>query len=91
MNRLQTFGCSMTFGDYLPDCQTPNKNLASNYSWPTQLANKLDVPVLNKAISGSSNQRILDAIINSNYTYADLVVVLWTFKYRDTVFTPNGP
>jgi hypothetical protein len=86
MNRLITFGCSYTYGFALPDSNMSN---ASEYAWPTLLANKLNLRLINLGHSGSSNLEILNTILNYNFLPGDKVIVQWSFYNRDTIFHPT--
>ena len=93
MTRLITFGCSYTYGAYLPDCvkhlsdgtscQGP---IASKLAWPQVLGNRLDLEVHNMSTVGSSNLEILYHILNFKFKSDDKVIVMWTFPNRDLIF-----
>lgn len=85
INRIVTFGCSLTFGYYLEDC--PKDSLTpSKFSWPSVLAKKLNKPVLNLSEQGSSNKQIWKSIVDANLTEFDCVIVLWSHIERWCVF-----
>jgi len=90
MKRLITFGCSHTFGHYLPDEQgSPNTHLdpPSKFAWPFLLSNKLGYSeCYNEAQCGASNIEILNKLIMFNYAEHDVVIVLWSYLKRDTIF-----
>lgn len=92
-NRLITFGCSHTFGHGLPDC-IGYKNLPGVYpskmSWPSLLAKKLKLEVINMAMPGCSNFAILDKILNFTFKQDDIVIVLWSYFERDMIFRTDG-
>ena len=73
MNRLVTFGCSLTYGSAL---ENPND------AWPNQLAAKWNLDLVNMGISGSSTKRIWWEIVNFDFEKTDTVVVLWTHMDR---------
>ena len=98
MSRLVTFGCSNTWGDGLPDVCIPeiqrNKNTwpPSKYAWPNVLAKKLNIEVINTAISGKSDKFILQQILDFNFLQNDIVCIMWPpfdrfcfFKEDETV------
>lgn len=78
MKRLITFGCSLTYGQFLED---RDKN-----SWPAQLGALLNVPVINMGLHGSSNKEILYRILNFNFQPDDVCVIMWTNIYRWIIF-----
>lgn len=88
-NRLVAFGCSYTFGHWLPDamdCEGP----CSLHSWPFKLAEMLNIKnVENKGVSGASNKEILYQIQNFDFYNTDIVVVLWSYLERDCIITEN--
>ncbi len=73
MNRLITFGCSLTYGRAL---ENPND------AWPNQLASKWNLDLVNMGISGISTKRIWWEIINFDFKKTDTVVILWTHMDR---------
>lgn len=92
-DRLVTFGCSYTYGAYLPDCITRLKNgsdcqgpEASKLAWPQILGNLMNKTVVNKSTVGASNLEILYHILNFKFHNDDTVVVMWTFPNRDLIF-----
>lgn len=93
IKRLVSFGCSNTFGDGLPDVGIYNvkKNMpTSTYSWPCQLAKKLNLDLCNKGISGASNREIFYEICNFDFNQNDLIIVNWTFIERDCIIFSNN-
>ncbi len=73
MNRLVTFGCSLTYGSALEN---------SKDSWPGQLATKWNLDLVNKGTAGSSTKRIWWDILNFKFAKTDTVVILWTHMDR---------
>jgi len=73
MNRLVTFGCSLTYGSALEN---------SIDSWPSQLASKWNLGLVNKGVAGSSTKRIWWDILNFKFEKTDTVVILWTHMDR---------
>lgn len=80
--RLVTFGCSLTYGQFLDNRDTQ--------SWPALLGDKLNVEVINKGWHGSSNKEILYEILNFDFQPTDLCIVLWTNLYRWTIFKEDN-
>ena len=90
MSRLITFGCSLTYGHGLPDCII-DKNLpgstASKLAWPSLMAEMMNRECVNMSEPGSSNDKIMHAIINfENFTREDHVIILWSFSHRGILF-----
>ena len=89
--RLVVFGDSFTYGHGLADCHEepyfPGKQ-PSKLGWPQILANTLNIPdVLNLSFPGCSNRYITHAIVNySKFNKDDLVLVQFTFPFRDFYF-----
>lgn len=79
--RLVTFGCSLTYGQNMPDNAHINCDpytLPSNMSWPAQLGKLMGVEVVNYGRPAAGNKEIWYNAIRSNLTDTDIVVVLWT-------------
>lgn len=74
LQRLITFGDSFTYGDEL---KNPKESC-----WPSILANKLQVPLENKAIIGNSNDYIMSQILKEHYTFFDFVIVCFSSVTR---------
>ena len=92
MSRLLAFGCSNTFGHGLEDCLLENNQPAhkpSQWAFPLLLANKLNIPCLNLAEPGSSNQDILRKILSEDIRENDIVVILWTHYSRDVLYVEH--
>lgn len=87
MNRLVTFGCSFTYGDELPDCQSPVslKNTPSEYAWPQLTAQQLNLECVNMAEPSIGNKHILFKILNFDFAPTDTVVIMWTLFERHCV------
>lgn len=65
-------------------------NLISNQdSWAGQLGAMLDLPVVNLARPGESNEAALINLMRSNYTEGDIVLWGITALQRDTYFTQD--
>ena len=76
--RLVTFGCSLTYGQFLYSRYTQ--------SWPAQLGAMLNVPVVNMGMHGASNKEILYEILNFDFQSEDVCVIMWTNIYRWIIF-----
>jgi hypothetical protein len=91
MPRLITFGCSFTYGAGLPDCcgvgdEGPPEDAPSQLGWPSILAKKLNVELVNRGRAGASNLEILYNILSFDFKPDDVVVVMWTVHLRDMFF-----
>lgn len=77
MQRLITFGCSLTQGQAL------EKDIEySELAWPFLLGQKLNLSVVNCGKNGSSVKRIWWDIMNFDFHSSDVVVILWTHINR---------
>jgi hypothetical protein len=89
MNRLITFGCSLTYGHGLPDCVIDGKfpgPVPSSLAWPKLISEMMNRECVNMAKPGSSNDKIMHAIINfENFTKDDHVIILWSFVHRGMI------
>jgi len=81
MDRLVTFGCSFTYGTALEE-QTD--------AWPYVAGKTLSKEVINKAVPGSSNLRILCEVLKFDFKDNDVVVIMWSLPLRDLQFRNNG-
>ena len=94
MARLVGFGDSFTQGVGLEahiniDIDTSRP---SRLAWPTQTANILSLPGVNKGFGGASYQQITGFVTEFPFTSDDIVCVMWTpSMYRFPVFvkTPH--
>ena len=89
MQRLITFGCSITYGHGLPDCFQPPMDpgpAPSSNAWPNVVANNLNVILDNQSKCGNSNLAILYDILNYKFLPNDVVVIMWSFTGRDLIF-----
>ena len=100
VGRLVAFGCSLTYGDCLPDCYNPDENDPLGYvaspapstgAWPRVAADLLGMGCLNLSRSGSSNTRILLSVLGHDWRDGDVAAVLWSYPDRDVLFTEKGP
>ena len=91
MSRLVAFGCSYTYGHGLKDCWNPKNKRPmpqpSSFAWPSLLAKKLNLDLVNLAVPGSSNKKIWHKIVSfdESLTSKDLVVVGWTHLERNCI------
>ena len=91
--RLVTFGCSITYGQSLPDTNWKNFEIMTDHSkfaWPSQLADILQVKVLNKAVPGAGNYLIAHQITNFEPQQNDIIIVMWSYKNRYNIVTEDG-
>lgn len=90
LNNLFAFGCSETYGQFLPDTDENGwKSGGSLYAWPALIANRLSMKCINLARPGTSNKRIfLDIFDNLSKVdkVNDIIVVQWTFITRHSVY-----
>ena len=94
MSRLITFGCSYTYGKGLEDCQdwpllnnSMDSSKPSQLGWAKQLADKLNVELVNKSHPGAGNLEILYEVLQFNFKDDDIVVIMWSHYLRDMLFT----
>jgi len=88
MSRLIAFGCSNTYGQGLEDCYVNGSygDSPSKLSWPFLLGELLEKEVVNNGYPSVSNFEILYRILNFDFQKNDVVVILWTFYFRDLIF-----
>lgn len=87
--RLITFGCSLTYGQNMPDNVNAPRNVfdnPSNQSWPSFLAKLMNVPVVNYGYPGASCKEIWGKILSVDIQPDDIVVILWTHPDRWCTF-----
>lgn len=89
MPKIKAFGCSLTYGDGLPDCSIMKNGKylcygekPSRYAWPSVVAKGLSVDCENYAQPGSSNKQITLEIMNQSYTDTDIILINWSFIER---------
>lgn len=100
--RLITFGCSLTYGQNMPDnahisCEP--YTLPSNMSWPSQLGKIMGAEVANYGRPAASNKEIWHTAMQSDLKKTDVVVILWTHfdrwctvrKNEDTIYLRAHP
>lgn len=96
MNRLLTFGCSLTYGYWLEDNTIKiNNNLQrkkpypiadpSKFAWPSILAKISNLECINLSLPAVSNKYIAHCLYNTEINKSDVVVVHWTYKDRFTI------
>ena len=78
MDRLITFGCSITAGASLPDPDTQ--------AWGAVVSKHLNLNLVNKGIHGASNKLICHEVLNFNFEPSDTIIILWTYRDRYTKF-----
>jgi hypothetical protein len=100
IGRLVAFGCSLTYGDGLPDCYVSDPTdplgyhagpVPSRHAWPRLAADMLGMDCLNLAGSGNSNTRILLGVLTHAWQPGDAAAVLWTYPDRDYLLLEGGP
>tara|TARA_Y100000385_G_scaffold51787_1_gene48883 strand:- start:1274 stop:1981 length:708 start_codon:yes stop_codon:yes gene_type:complete len=94
-NTLWAFGCSETFGLFLPDA-IPTKfsewgstnTLPSSLAWPALVANRLGFKCKNLSKSGNSNKGIVLDILTHKEQFLpdDIICIQWTFGIRGNVY-----
>lgn len=91
-HRLIAFGCSYTYGQGLPDCEssklagfTFDRSTPSKLGWPQQTADALGLKLINKSIPGASNLEILYNILSFPFEETDTVVIMWSHTLRDMI------
>jgi hypothetical protein len=87
MSRIVSFGCSVAYGLELPDCLTIN-DPPSKMGYTDIIGKQLNLKVLNKADTGSSQRQIATTILNTNFDKNDLVIINWANPIRRGVW--NG-
>jgi len=93
MGRLVAFGCSLTYGHGLPDCHVPPDQpgpFPSNYAWPSIVAAKLKIGVVNKGKPAASNEFILSEVLAFPVEHSDIVVIFWSFYDRAMLYCTNS-
>ena len=87
---LHAFGCSLTYGQALEDCQGKSKDHAgptpSKFAWPHVVADQLNISCKNHSEPGASNKLILDRILKSQIQSSDIVIVQWSYLARWCMF-----
>lgn len=101
MQRLISYGDSWTIGE---GCNRLIELSLSDHekfifqkenSWVKLLSDKLNIPYINHGLSGNSNSKIFNQVIddvkNGKTTKYDLVTIMWSSSLRDDLpFFPNG-
>ena len=95
MLTLYANGCSMTFGHDLGPCNDP---ICNTRAWPAHLGKRMDATVINDAVLGGSNDRIVRRTTHyvANYLASgrsanDLRVVIgWTLPIRREFHDTNS-
>ena len=90
MSRVVAFGCSFTYGHGLEDCVASDGigagPIPSRFSWPSILADKMNLDCDNQAVCGLSNLGIVDKILNYSFNKDDMIIIMWTFFERDLLW-----
>jgi hypothetical protein len=87
--KIAAFGCSVTFGDEFIDSSHNDIIVPSNHIWVNHLLN--DAEIFNYAISGAGCDQIMKRILAVDLTEINLVVVMWTYMERLTLYKDNFP
>jgi hypothetical protein len=88
--RFVSVGCSITYGEGLPDCISDNLKWAgptpSNLSWASLLSKRYNAPLINLSIPGASNFYIFNKVVDFDWQPGDIALLLFTFYHRYTIF-----
>jgi len=92
MSRLIVFGCSYTYGQGLSDCLNSKfldiyPPFPSKLGWAQQLADKLNLELINKSYPSASNFEILFTLLEFKFQSNDTVIIMWSHYLRDMMFT----
>lgn len=86
--RILCFGDSFTYGVGMPDHVEHGPN--SLYAYPQLLAHNFKTSALNYAAPGASNKEIWNIILQTKFSPADAVVIMWSHPSRTCVInTPQ--
>ena len=88
MTRLVAFGCSNTFGSWLPDTED-RISKPSKFAWPQILADKLNLECVNLGSPAASNKEIWWKILNYQPVKTDIVIILWSWYDRYCIITDS--
>jgi hypothetical protein len=89
--RLISFGCSLTWGTDLPDCDPNDAFNWSRLTWPALLAERHDLEYRSLAHGGAGNLSVLDRALKWAAKWPqDMVIVNWTFADRFDYSNPEG-
>jgi hypothetical protein len=89
MQRIITFGCSITYGHGLSDCYIPPNDpgpAPSQQGWPNMLSEYYNVILDNQSAFGNSNLAILNDILKYEFLKGDVAIIMWSFTGRDLIF-----
>jgi len=86
-------GCNRIVEDSLPKEKRPSYRKEN--SWVKFLADKLNIPFINNAVSGNANNKIFNQIVSDIQSKKiknnDFVTIMWSSSLRDYVpFLPDG-
>jgi hypothetical protein len=87
MRKIWTFGCSFTHGDgtFEHDLYRQRYRISeSELPWPQLLANELNLKLINKGMGGSSNESIIDKLMDSWHKIdeGDVVIIGKSWSHR---------
>lgn len=81
-------GCSYTFG--IGTTPHDNKEQCLKHAWPSVLSKLIDKNIVNEAIPGSSNIRILrDTLKFLHFNTPEVVIIMWSDAPRTEFFRPG--
>jgi len=82
VSRVVSFGCSMTFGQELPDC---DPTTGSPTSYAGIIASKFDLPYVCLAAPGAGNDKIFRTVMEfarTNMNDDDFIIIGWSMLHR---------
>lgn len=87
MRNLWTFGCSFTYGDGTLEHDLYRQKYRvseSELPWTQLLANELNLKLINRGMGGSSNESIIDRLMNSwdEIDEGDFIIIGKTWSHR---------
>ena len=90
INRLVFFGDSWTYGHGLSDCNGVITPAPSLLGWAPTVSRILNYNYVNLASPGNSNQGIFFDIRRAQLTNEDLIIVQWSYTFRDMLINNDG-
>jgi len=90
--RVVSFGCSMVFGEELPDC-TKIPRHPSEFAFASLIAKKYEKDYLCLAQPGNGNDAIFREIMNyvrNDYIEGDFLVIGWSGQHRREYFDKSS-
>lgn len=94
--KLHAFGCSLTYGNHLPDNSYYQNGSWKINDWPSEMtwanvvAKHFNRTIVNHSKSGASNKEIWYTLMNANIQKGDIVCVMWTETNRTCRLTQQG-